>query len=165
MNTQTSTRTRLFLIPVLVALVLNVLIPLTPAAISRVSAADGIDDYSQCQIGNPNAGLDCESWINGILNATHNNYSEDEVVPQRLVMDFDDTGIHTVTLSYMTRKDSSGANHAYDYLATWNHTYVNADRCQDLQAANCVGGAAGSVPDSERPGEREPRWAAADFPA
>src|SRR5687767_6663747 len=113
MDSRASIRTRLSVLPVLLALLLNLLLPLSRAGVGPVAAADGISDYSQCQIGNPNAGLDCESWINGILNATHNNYSEDEVVPQRLVIDFDDTDVHTVTLSYMTRKDSSGANHAY----------------------------------------------------
>ncbi len=32
----------------------------------------------------------------------------------------------------MARKTSGNVAHAYDYLATWNHTYVNADMCQDL---------------------------------
>jgi uncharacterized repeat protein (TIGR01451 family) len=129
-------------LPVLFALFFNLILgPL--ATVAPVAAADGIDNYSQCQIGNPSSGLDCESWINGILNATHNNYSEDEVVPQRLIIDFDDTDNHSVTLSYMTRKDSGTQNHAYDYLATWNHTYVNADRCQSLgNPALCVGGTA-----------------------
>ena len=162
MEFRASTRTRLSVLPVLIALLLNLVLPLSRAGIGLVSAADGIDDYSQCQIGNPNAGLDCESWINGILNATHNNYAEDEVVPQRLVIDFDDTDVHTVTLSYMTRKDSGTQNHAYDYLATWNHTYVNADRCQSLgNPALCVGGAADifpipSDPNSVTPGDPQP---------
>jgi uncharacterized repeat protein (TIGR01451 family) len=142
MHSRVTTRTRTSVLPVLVALFLNLLLPMSPAGLGIVAAADGIDDYSQCQIGNPASGLDCESWINGILNATHNNYSEDEVVPQRLVIDFDDTADHSVTLSYMTRKDSGTQNHAYDYLATWNYTYVNADRCQNLNPNLCVGGAA-----------------------
>jgi uncharacterized repeat protein (TIGR01451 family) len=146
MYSRVTTRTRTSAIPVFIAFLLNLFLPLTPASLSPVAAADGIADYSQCQIGNPSAGLDCESWINGILNATHNNYSEDEVVPQRLVIDFDDTDSHSVTLSYMTRKDSGTQNHAYDYLATWNYTYVNADRCQDLNPNLCVGGAADTFP-------------------
>ncbi len=162
MDTRASTATRLSILPVFIALLFNLLVPILPGSTGLVSAADGIDDYSQCQIGNPNAGLDCESWINGILNATHNNYSEDEVVPQRLVIDFDDTDTHSVTLSYMTRKDSGTQNHAYDYLATWNHTYVNADRCQSLgNPALCVGGAADifpipSDPNSVSPGGPQP---------
>ena len=141
---------RFRILPVAFALIFNVLIgPTLPlsGAVTNAAAGPSVDNYSQCQIGNPSSGLDCESWINGILNATHNNYSEDEVVPQRLVMDFGTSGSHTITLRYMTRKDSSGQRHAYDYLATWNHTYVNADRCQDLNPASlCVGGAPTTFP-------------------
>ncbi len=67
--------------------------PLAQQTLVR-GADDGIDDYAQCQIGNPKpAGLDCAektpaAWTNGILNDTHNDYAEDEVVPQRLLMDF-----------------------------------------------------------------------------
>ena len=154
--TRASTRTRLSVLPVFIALFFNVVLgPLATAA--PVAAADGIDDYSQCQIGKTSAGLDCESWINGILNATHNNYNEDDVVPQRLVIDFDDTDTHSVTLSYMTRKDSGTQNHAYDYLATWNHTYTAADRCQSLgNPALCVGGAADTFPIPSDPNNVTP---------
>jgi uncharacterized repeat protein (TIGR01451 family)/fimbrial isopeptide formation D2 family protein len=125
-------------LPVLIALVFNLFIG--PALPLIASAATNIPDYSQCQIGNPKpVALDCDGWINGILNATHNDYAEDEVVPQRLIVDFDTTGAHSVQLSYMTRKDSGTQHHAYDYLATWNYTYVNADKCQDLNPASlCI---------------------------
>lgn len=150
--------------PVLIAFLLNLVIgPLAPIAQQSMTFAanDGIDDYSQCQIGNPNAGLDCDSWINGILNATHNNFSEDEVVPQRLVVTFDSPGIHSVDITYMTRKDSGTQHHAYDYLATWNYTYTNADRCLGLNAADCVGGAPATLaipsdPNSVAPGGPQP---------
>jgi uncharacterized repeat protein (TIGR01451 family) len=132
--------------PVIVALLFNVALVAPLGAVAPAAAADGVSDYSQCEIGD-GAGLDCEKWINGILNATHNTYVEDQVVPQRLVIDYDDTDAgHTITLSYMTRKDSSGQNHAYDYLATWNHTFVNADRCQNLNPNLCVGGLANTFP-------------------
>ena len=130
-------------LPVFLAFVFNLVIgpmaPLAQQAITR-AANDGIDSYQQCQIGNPNAGLDCDSWINGILNATHNNYTEDEVVPQRLVMTFDTPGEHSVDITYMTRKDSGTQHHAYDSLATWNYTYVNADEYLGLNAADKVTG-------------------------
>jgi uncharacterized repeat protein (TIGR01451 family) len=136
--------------PVLLAFLLNLVLgPLAPVAqTALVSAApsDGIEDYAQCQIGD-GAGLDCagspetpNAWTNGILNATHNQYAEDEVVPQRLQMDLT-PGPHSVTIRYMTRKGSSDQVHAYDYLATWNHTYVNADRCEELPSGvSCLGG-------------------------
>ena len=129
-------------------------------------ANDGIEDYAQCQIGN-GAGLDCEGpgqegWTNGILNATHNQYAEDEVVPQRLQMNFEPGSSHSVTIRYMTRKDSSAQVHAYDYLATWNFTYVNADRCQDLPSGvDCIGGSADTLdipsdPNPVTPGGPQP---------
>ena len=122
------------------------------------AAADGIDDYAQCQIGNPKpVGLDCaEKWTNGILNATHNDYAEDEVVPQRLLMDFGGPGAHSVTISYMARKDSSGQHHAYDSLATWNHTYTNADRCQEPTATDCIGGSQSTFPIPSDPNNVSP---------
>ena len=135
---------------VALALILNVVIgPLAPLAGAFTRAAnDGIDDYAQCQIGNPRpADLACdEAWTNGILNATHNQYTEDEVVPQRLLLNFGSAGAHTVTISYMARKDTGTINHAYDYLATWNYTYTNADRCQQPTATVCLGGAASTFP-------------------
>jgi uncharacterized repeat protein (TIGR01451 family) len=135
--------------PVLLAFLLNLMLgPLAPVAQNAmVSAApgDGILDYAQCMIGD-GAGLDCagppetpDAWTNGILNDTHNDYAEDEVVPQRLQMEFEPGSEHTVTIRYMTRKDSSGQRHAYDYLATWNYTYVNADRCEELPSGvDCI---------------------------
>jgi uncharacterized repeat protein (TIGR01451 family) len=153
-------------LPIVLAFLLNVVIgPLAPMAQQTLTraAADGIDDYAQCQIGNPKpVGLDCaEKWTNGILNATHNDYAEDEVVPQRMLMDFGGPGAHSVTLSYMARKDSSGQRHAYDYLATWNYTYVNANRCQTPTATACIGGAASTFPipsdsNSVSPGGPQP---------
>ncbi len=152
--------------PVLIAFLINLVIgPLAPIAQQAVTLAanDGISDYAQCQIGNPKpAALDCaEKWTNGILNATHNDYAEDEVVPQRLLMDFGGPGAHSVTITYMARKDSSGQRHAYDYLATWNHTYTGADRCQTPTATGCIGGSAStypipSDPNSVTPGGPQP---------
>jgi hypothetical protein len=77
-------------------------------------------------------------------------------------MEFEPNTSHSVTIRYMTRKDSSGQRHAYDYLATWNYTYVNADRCEDLPSGvGCIGGAADtfpipSDPNSVAPGGPQP---------
>ena len=49
----------------------------------------------------------------------------------------------TVEITYLTRK---GGVHAYDSLATWNHTQSTADRCADINAADCVPGAAITFP-------------------
>ena len=163
MDTRATTRTRLSVLPVFIALLLNLILPIAPTGSSLFAANDGIDDYAQCQIGD-GAGLDCAgapetpaAWTNGILNDTHNDYSEDEVVPQRLQMNFGAAGNHSVTLRYMTRKDSSGQRHAYDYLATWNHTYVNADRCEDLPSGtDCIGGAPSTFPIPSDPNSVTP---------
>ncbi|HET6745977.1 MAG TPA: hypothetical protein VFH90_09055, partial [Candidatus Limnocylindria bacterium] len=151
-------------VPVFLAFVLNLVAgPLAPIAQQALvrGANDGINDYAQCQIGN-GVGLDCAeetpaAWTNGILNDTHNDYAEDEVVPQRLQMDFGEAGDHTVTIRYMTRKDSSGQRHAYDYLATYNYTYINADRCQELPSGvDCIGGAADTFPIPSDPNSVSP---------
>jgi uncharacterized repeat protein (TIGR01451 family) len=155
--------------PVLLAFLLNLVVgPLAPIAQTALVAAanDGIEDYAQCQIED-GAGLDCEGpgqekWTNGILNATHNQYAEDEVVPQRLQMDFEPGSSHSVSIRYMTRKDSSAQVHAYDSLATWNFTYVNADRCGDLPSGvDCIVGAADTLdipsdPNAVTPGGPQP---------
>ncbi len=140
--------------PVLIAFLFNLFAgPLMPVAQQAVvRAANDIPVYDQCQIGNPRpvSPLDCDSWINGILNATHNQYSEDDVVPQRIVLDFgNDAALedeHSVQIQYMARKDSSGQHHAYDYLATWNYTFVDADACQSLGNPNLC------VPDDDTSG-------------
>ena len=168
MESRASTRTRLSVLPVFISLLLNLILPTVPLAGTMFAANDGIVDYAQCQIAD-GAGLDCAAppetpspWTNGILNDTHNDYAEDEVVPQRLQMEFEAAGQHTVTIRYMTRKDSSGQRHAYDYLATWNHTYVNADRCQALPSGvDCIGGSPSTLaipsdPNSVSPGGPQP---------
>jgi uncharacterized repeat protein (TIGR01451 family) len=156
--------------PVLLAFLLNLVVgplaPVTQSALVSAAPNDGIEDYAQCQIED-GAGLDCEGpgqekWTNGILNATHNHYAEDEVVPQRLQMDFEPGSSHSVSIRYMTRKDSSAQVHAYDSLATWNFTYVNADRCGDLPSGvDCIGGAADTLdipsdPNAVTPGGPQP---------
>jgi uncharacterized repeat protein (TIGR01451 family) len=114
-------------------------------------AAPGTDasvsTFDQCANGAPpSTSTGCEGWINGILQTTNSHYAEDEVVPQRVLLDLPDDGPttgRTVEITYLTRK--SGV-HAYDSLATWNQTQTTADRCAGLSAAECVGGAASTFP-------------------
>jgi uncharacterized repeat protein (TIGR01451 family) len=150
MHTPTLRLNPLRALPISFALILNAILgPLAPLANQAFTNAanDGIDDYAQCQIGNPRpAGLDCQLWTNGILNATHNQYTEDEVVPQRLLLNFGSAGAHSVRISYLARKDSGTIQHAYDSLATWNHTYTGADRCQTPTATVCLPGPATTFP-------------------
>ena len=78
-------------------------------------------------------------WIGSILQNSNSHYREDEVVPQRLLMTIPAGGdAHTVTISYLSRKGSANA-HAFDSLATWNHTQHQATPCQGLAASLCSG--------------------------
>ncbi|HET7078577.1 MAG TPA: hypothetical protein VFM49_14165, partial [Chloroflexia bacterium] len=103
-------------------------------------------DFSQCSNNAfPSTATDCPGgWINGILNPNNSHYAEDNVIPQRWVLDITTAGSHTITFRYQARK---GNIHAYDSLATWNYTQVTADRCQGI--APCPGGAASTfaIPD------------------
>ena len=107
-----------------------------------------ISTFDQCANGGPpSTSTACpENWINGILNANNSHYAEDDVTPQRVILelpkDSPATG-RTVEISYLTRK---GGVHAYDSLATWNHTQTSADRCANLPAADCVPGSASTLP-------------------
>src|SRR5438094_169387 len=105
-------------------------------------AAPGIGaDFSQCANGTPpGTSLVCpDGWINGILNPNNSHYHEDDVTPQRFVIDFPggagfgQTG-HTILFRYQARKGSADA-HSYDSLATWNYTQSGlsaSNRCDDL---------------------------------
>ena len=76
-------------------------------------------------------------WINSILQGSNSHYREDEVVPQRLLMTIPAGGdTHTLTINYLARK---GDTHAYDSLATWDHTQDQATPCQGLAASICSG--------------------------
>jgi len=115
-------------------------------------AAPGTDAsvsvFDQCANGQPpSTSTACpDNWINGILNANNSHYAEDDVVPQRVVLDLPKDGPttgRTVEISYLTRK---GGVHAYDSLATWDHTQTNAARCTDLNPSDCVPGPQSTFP-------------------
>src|SRR5947209_7391608 len=83
-------------------------------------AAPGLGfDFSQCSNNPPpSTSLTCPGgWINGILNAANSHYSEDQVVPQRFVIDvpggvgFGQNG-HSIQFRYQARKGSANS-HAY----------------------------------------------------
>ncbi len=114
-----------------------------PGAVSGAPGTDAsVGAYDQCANGKPPSSSSAcpDNWINGILNEQNSHYAEDDVTPQRVVLDLPKDGPttgRTIEISYLTRK--SGV-HAYDSLATWNHTQTSADRCANLAAADCVGG-------------------------
>ena len=56
---------------------------------TRNALATSIVDFSQCANNPfPSTATDCPgNWINGILNPNNSHYAEDNVVPQRWVID------------------------------------------------------------------------------
>ena len=140
-----TTRASLFLMA-LMALVFGVLIG--GGGIGSAASGPGVDDYSQCADGKADTSDGCPSgWINGILNTNNSSYHEDQVTPQRLVVSNLPAGNHTFHLRYLIRKAD---NHAYDSLATWDHTQSDALRCTGfagnaLSACNAATGGSPSV--------------------
>jgi uncharacterized repeat protein (TIGR01451 family) len=167
-----SKRGRRFLfLPILMAALVGLGVLATGGSVLAASPTDAnVSDYQQCANDKPGSAgdpTDCvpQGWINGILNAQNSQYSEDQVTPQRLDLVVPSGGTttgRTITISYLARKGQGGVgNHAYDSLATWNYTQVNADRCQGLAPADCPGGSASTflipsdttvVADSNGPG-------------
>jgi hypothetical protein len=115
---------------------------------SAASTSPSVSDYSQCANGKPGTANpeQCNSgMINGILNANNSQYSEDQVTAQRLVVVFPLAGDHTIDLQYLVRKAD---NHAYDSLATWDHTETGADRCLGFAGkakTNCEAATGGTL--------------------
>jgi uncharacterized repeat protein (TIGR01451 family) len=125
-------------------------VALVAVAISGAAPGTDADVKSFTQCANdapPSAATDCPGgWINGILNANNSHYAEDDVTPQRAILTLPKGGPltgRTVKIDYQARK---GGVHAYDSLATWNHTQTTADRCSDLNPADCVAGPASTFP-------------------
>lgn len=105
---------------------------LIPTASDAAPGTISVVDYSQCANGTA-SDLFCEQgWINGILQHSNSHFSEGDVTPQRAIVTVSGSEQHSITLRYQARK---GTTHAYDSLATWNHTVVNADRCLGLTQA------------------------------
>jgi hypothetical protein len=119
-------------------------------------------DYAQCANGAPGTvdtnPSDCvpQGWLNGILQASNSHYRESEVTPQRALLQINTTkacvlanhnDCHSIQLTYQARK---GTTHAYDSLATWNHTVVDADRCQGLTSVvqTAIGCGTSLTPDT-----------------
>src|SRR5437870_4463218 len=111
----------------------------------EAASSASVVDYSQCANKGAAAGA-CQSWINGTLNGNNSTYSEDQSIPQRLILSIPagSTLDQSVEFTYLDRK---GTHHAYDSLATWNKTLANADRCQGLSGANCVESPTSTAPD------------------
>jgi hypothetical protein len=115
----------------LLAMIAGVLIGGGSFSAAAPSTDASVTDYAQCAQGAPgtpvpptgtSAGTCVQGWINGILQGSNSQYSEDQVTAQRLVIDLPNNGPvanRTITLKYLWNK---GSNHAYDSLARWNTT-------------------------------------------
>lgn len=131
-------RPRSMMVMVLVAAAAGLVIP---ATVATAGGAVSAQDYAQCANGAPGTSAPC-SWINGILNGSNSQFHENEVTPQRLMVQFKAIGTHSVTLRYLTRK---AGVHAYDSLATVETTVAEAlsRRCIGLPSY-CAGLTAGT---------------------
>src|SRR3990172_163867 len=125
-------------------------IALVAVAISGAAAPTdaSVKNFQQCSNdAPPSTATDCPGgWINGILQSTNSHYAEDDVTPQRVILVLPKDGPltgRTVEIKYQTRK---GGVHAYDSLATWNHTQTTAARCSEVNPADCVAGPASTFP-------------------
>lgn len=119
-----------------------------PVSIANAGSSISALDYAQCQNGapgtTPNPTCTAPDWINGVLNANNSQFRENEVTPQRLLVQYKTAGLHSVTLRYLTRK---GGVHAYDSLASANTTVSNAisQRCKGIESI-CPSGSADTTP-------------------
>jgi uncharacterized repeat protein (TIGR01451 family) len=158
-TTGSKRRRRLLFVPIFMAALVVVGVLATGGSVLAASPTDAsVNNYQQCANDKPGSVMptvdptDCvpQGWINGILNAQNSQYAEDQVTAQRLGLDIPSGGPttgRTITIRYLARKGQGGVgNHAYDYLATWNFTQANADRCQDLASADCPVGSASTFP-------------------
>jgi len=154
-TTGSKRRRRFLVVPILAAALVGLGVLVTGGSVLAAPGTQAsVNDYQQCANDKPGSvtptvdPTDCvpQGWINGILNAQNSQYAEDQVTAQRLdlvVPSGSPTDNRTITIRYLARKGQGGVgNHAYDYLATWNFTQINADRCQGIPAAECVGGSA-----------------------
>jgi hypothetical protein len=134
------------LLMALMGLIFGVMIGGGGFASAAKPSGPSVVDYSQCTDGTANDDFKgCISYINGILNNNNSTYHENEVTPQRLIMDFpaSNSATHTIDLRWLVRKADA---HAYDSLATWNFTQKDADPCQGLtgQTKNACEGSNGT---------------------
>ena len=138
-------------IPFLLACALGLI--LSVQGLVWAAPSPSVDDFAQCANGTGTSTSCPDGWIGGALNSNNSHYVEDDVIPQRTVVDLPAGGAtieRTVTFEYTARKGSATA-HAYDSLATWNLTQTTAQRCDGLAASQCVGGSANTFPIPDDP--------------
>jgi uncharacterized repeat protein (TIGR01451 family) len=116
------------------------LVAVLPGAVATAASGVSAVTFDQCANGAPGTvpTTACnDGWVNGTLNKQDSQYAEEQVVPQRIAVTVGN-GKHSFQIGWEDRKGSAGA-HAYDSLATWNHTEGTADGCQGLTESLCTG--------------------------
>jgi hypothetical protein len=110
------------------------------------AASANVLEYAQCaNDAPPSSSLECPGgFINGILQASNSHYREDEVTPQRLLIKFNTTGPHSITIRY---SDLKGTTHAYDSLASFDYTQTGADRCAGVTSCPSTPSDTAMIPD------------------
>src|SRR5262245_12505517 len=102
--------------------------------------AAGGANLDQCANGAFGSTQDCPgaaasdgNWQNGDLNANNSHFREGDSVPFRIVFS-GLSGSNSVTIHWQVT--NTPAQHAYDYLTTWNRTVTSANPCDGV--ASCV---------------------------
>ncbi len=98
------------------------------------AASTSAGDLDQCLNGTFASPSDCvgginpEGWVNGNANGSHSHWAEGQSVPFRLKMTGMLNGQHILRIQYDYTVNNPQAQHAYDYLTTYNRSWT-ADVC------------------------------------
>ncbi len=107
----------------------------TLAAGGQLPGAPGASaTIDQCRNGTFASPANCDDsgggnsgWVNGNANATQSHWSEGQSLPERIKITGLSAGSHSLRFTY-DYTTTSGGEHAFDYLTTYNRSYP-ADVC------------------------------------
>src|SRR5690349_13631225 len=97
-------------------------------------------DFASTNTDCPHGTATDGDWQNGDLNANNSHFREGDSVPFRIVFS-GLSGSNSVTIHWQAT--NSPAQHAYDYLTTWNRTVTSANPCDGV--SGCVLGSPSST--------------------
>jgi hypothetical protein len=97
-------------------------------------------DFSSSNTDCPPGGATDGDWQNGDLQSNNSHYREGDSVPFREVFS-GLSGSNTITIAWQAT--NAPAQHAYDYLTTWNRTVSTANPCEGV--SGCVVGSPSST--------------------
>ena len=93
-------------------------------------------DFTSSNTDCPPGGATDGDWQNGDLNANNSHFREGDSVPFRTTFSGLSLAANSYTISWQAT--NSPAQHAYDYLTTWNRTVTSANPCSGV--SGCVQG-------------------------